>query len=385
MVMVSALAAVTVALGSPLSASASPESSSSSPSATASPSATESPDATQSSGTGGQYPTEMNQLQQEIEKLNAAMLATADAANQAVGQASVAKETAAQAKADLDAATAEAEAAKQQANDVAADMYKQGPMSLIEQTLLSSNGPQEFIDKAVFGDTVADYQVANINKMLIAQKKQAEATTAAEEAAAAAQAKADEAQKISSDSQAKLAAAQVQMDALKAQAAAQAAASAASQGAEPASATQVAAPPADASSGATGQVTGEWALPTSGTFTSGFGGRWGTFHQGIDIAGPIGTPIFSAGAGTVLRAGPATGFGLAVYIQHPSGEVTVYGHINAYYVSAGQQVTAGQRIADIGNRGYSTGPHLHFEVQQGAYGSRVNPQAWLAARGIAVG
>lgn len=315
----------------------------------------------------------MSALQQEIDKLNAEMLAAADAANQAVGQASVAKDAAAKAKVDLEAAGAEAEAAKEQANDVAADMYKQGPMSLTEQTLLSSDGPQDFIDKAVLGDTVTEYQVANINKMLAAQQKQAEATTAADDAAAAAQSKADEAQKISSDSQAKLAAAQVQMDALKAQAGTPAA-------------TQSDAPAtAAASSGVTGQVTGEWALPASGTFTSGFGSRWGTVHQGIDIAGPIGTPIFSPGAGTVLRAGPATGFGLAVYIQHPSGEVTVYGHINAYYVTAGQQVTAGQHIADIGNRGYSTGPHVHFEVQQGAYGPRIDPQAWLAARGIIVG
>ena len=315
----------------------------------------------------------MSALQQQIDKLNAEMLAAADAANQAVGQASVAKEAATKAKTELDAATAEAEAAKKQANDVAADMYKQGPMSLTEQTLLSSNGPQDFIDKAVLGDTVSEYQVANINKMLAAQEKQTAASTAADAAAAAAQAQADEAQKISSDSQAKLAAAQVQMDALKVSAGIPSAA----QGDAPSVATDA--------SGITGQVTGEWALPASGTFTSCFCARWGTFHQGIDIAGPIGTPIFSAGAGTVLRAGPATGFGLAVYIQHPSGEVTVYGHVNAYYVSAGQQVSAGQHIADIGNRGYSTGPHLHFEVQQGAYGSRVNPQAWLAARGIIVG
>lgn len=367
MVMVSALAAVTVALGSPLSASASPSSSSSTPSATASP------DAVQSSGTGGQYSPEMSQLQQEIDKLNSEMLAAADAANQAVGQASVAKDAAAQAKVDLDAATAEAEAAKKQANDVAADMYKQGPMSLTEQTLLSSNGPQDFIDKAVLSDTVTDYQVANINKMVAAQQAQQSASKAADDAAAAAQAKADEAQKISSDSQAKLAAAQVQMDSLKSQAGMPAA--------QPGDAPSAPA----SSSGVTGQVTGEWALPASGSFTSCFCARWGTFHQGIDIANSIGTPIFSVGNGVVLRAGPATGFGLAVYIQHPSGEVTVYGHVNEYFVTAGQQVTAGQHIADIGNRGYSTGPHLHFEVQQGAYGSRVNPQAWLAARGISVG
>lgn len=360
MVMVSALAAVTVALSSPLSAGASPSSNSA-----------PTPNAADTSGVGGEYPM-MSQVQQEIDKLTAEMLAAADAANQAVGQASVAKEAAEQAKVDLADATAEAEAAQKQANQVAADMYKQGPMSLTEQTLLSADGPQDFMDKAILGDTVADYHAARITELVTAQKKLAAASSAADKAAADAQTKAEEAQKISSEIQTNLAAAQMQMNGLRVQA-----------GLPPIVAD--APTSAGTSTGITGEVNGEWALPTNGTFTSCFCARWGTFHQGIDIANTIGTPIFSAGDGVVLRAGPATGFGLAVYIQHPNGDVTVYGHVNEYFVSAGQVVKAGQHIADIGNRGYSTGPHLHFEVQKGAYGSRVNPQAWLAERGIHVG
>lgn len=360
MVMVSALAAVTVAL-SPLSAGASPSSSSAT-----------TPNAADNSGVGGEYPM-MSQVQQEIDKLTAEMLAAADAANQAVGQASVAKEAAEQAKVDLADATAEAEVAQKQANQVAADMYKQGPMSLTEQTLLSANGPQDFMDKAILGDTVADYHAARITELVAAQKKLSDASTAADTAAADAQTKAEEAQQISSEIQTNLAAAQLQMNGLRVQAGL------------PPLAISDAPTSAAASTGISGELTGEWALPTNGTFTSCFCARWGTFHQGIDIANTIGTPIFSAGDGVVLRAGPATGFGLAVYIQHPNGDVTVYGHVNEYYVSAGQVVKAGQHIADIGNRGYSTGPHLHFEVQKGAYGSRVNPQAWLAERGIMVG
>jgi len=157
-------------------------------------------------------------LQQQIDQLNAEMLAAADAANQAVGQASVAKDAATKAKADLEVATANADEAKKTANQVAADMYKQGPMSLAQSTLLSSDGPQDFIDKVVLSDQVSDYQVANINQMLAAQEQQKAASAAADSAAASAQAKADEAQKISSESQAKLAAAQQQMDALKVQA-----------------------------------------------------------------------------------------------------------------------------------------------------------------------
>jgi murein DD-endopeptidase MepM/ murein hydrolase activator NlpD len=88
----------------------------------------------------------------------------------------------------------------------------------------------------------------------------------------------------------------------------------------------------------------------------------------------------------VLQAGPASGFGLAVYIQHADGSVTVYGHINDYFVSAGQPVEAGQRIAEVGNKGQSTGPHLHFEVHTGGlYQNRARPVPWLAARGVSLG
>ena len=109
-------------------------------------------------------------------------------------------------------------------------------------------------------------------------------------------------------------------------------------------------------------------------------------HYGVDIAAPIGTPIYTPEAGRVLQAGPASGFGLAVYVQHADGSITVYGHINDYFVSAGQQVQAGQQIAEVGNKGQSTGPHLHFEVHTGGlYQNRGNPVPWLAARGVSLG
>ena len=126
--------------------------------------------------------------------------------------------------------------------------------------------------------------------------------------------------------------------------------------------------------------------PTSGIFTTCYEMRWGVMHYGVDIAAPIGTPVYSPIAGRVVRAGPATGFGLAVYIQHDDGSVTVYGHINDYFVSAGQRVAAGQVVAEVGNKGQSTGPHLHFEVHaDGMYQGRTNPIPWLAARGVDMG
>jgi murein DD-endopeptidase MepM/ murein hydrolase activator NlpD len=120
-------------------------------------------------------------------------------------------------------------------------------------------------------------------------------------------------------------------------------------------------------------------------FTSGFGARWGTLHAGIDLAAPIGTPEYAAMDGVVLEAGPASGFGLAVYIQHENGDVTVYGHMEQILVRAGQVVKAGDTIALLGNRGQSTGPHLHFEVHQGGLdGTKIDPVPWLAARGVKV-
>jgi murein DD-endopeptidase MepM/ murein hydrolase activator NlpD len=123
--------------------------------------------------------------------------------------------------------------------------------------------------------------------------------------------------------------------------------------------------------------------PANGTFTSGFGARWGTTHYGIDLANRIGTPILAAADGTVIEAGTASGFGLWVRIQHADGTVTVYGHVNDYSVREGQKVKAGQQIARMGNRGQSTGPHLHFEVWDES-GRKMNPLTWLNARGVSV-
>ncbi len=128
---------------------------------------------------------------------------------------------------------------------------------------------------------------------------------------------------------------------------------------------------------------GGYALPARGVLTSGYGPRWGTFHYGIDIAAPIGSPIYAVAAGTVIDAGPAQGFGLWVRIRHADGTISVYGHMYDFSVSRGEQVRAGQQIARIGNRGDSSGPHLHFEIL--VNGQHVDPQPWLAMHGIPVG
>ncbi|SEM01420.1 Murein DD-endopeptidase MepM and murein hydrolase activator NlpD, contain LysM domain [Blastococcus sp. DSM 46786] len=141
-----------------------------------------------------------------------------------------------------------------------------------------------------------------------------------------------------------------------------------------------------AAANATEAASGRAVPPTTGRVTSCYGSRWGTMHYGVDIAAPIGTPIYAPEAGRVLQAGPASGFGLAVYVQHPDGSITVYGHINDYFVQAGQQLTVGQQIAEVGNTGQSTGPHLHFEVRTGGLNAnRSNPMPWLVTRGVSLG
>ncbi|WP_258372607.1 M23 family metallopeptidase [Modestobacter versicolor] len=108
-------------------------------------------------------------------------------------------------------------------------------------------------------------------------------------------------------------------------------------------------------------------------------------HGGVDFAAPMGTPEYAAMDGVVVRAGAASGFGLAVYVQHENGDVTVYGHMQEILVAEGQTVKAGDTIALLGNRGQSTGPHLHFEVHVGGIdGERVDPLAWLRDRGVQV-
>lgn len=129
-----------------------------------------------------------------------------------------------------------------------------------------------------------------------------------------------------------------------------------------------------------------WVRPASNYYVS---SEWGyrihpiygtkRLHGGIDLAGPVGTPIYAAASGTVLYAGPASGYGNWVVIDHNNGYLSVYGHMyaNQIYVSPGQQVSSGQHIAGIGSSGGSTGPHLHFEVHKGSLGNSINPRNFI--------
>lgn len=118
-------------------------------------------------------------------------------------------------------------------------------------------------------------------------------------------------------------------------------------------------------------ATGSFNSPTRGRLTSGFGTRWGTMHNGIDVAGPTGTPINAADAGRVEFAGYRGSYGNLVIINHENGYQTYYAHLNAINVSRGERVFKGARIGSMGSTGRSTGPHLHFEVRRN--GQPINP------------
>ena len=118
--------------------------------------------------------------------------------------------------------------------------------------------------------------------------------------------------------------------------------------------------------------------PASGDISSNYGLRWGgtDFHPGIDIANDVGTPIVATADGIVTTAGwNSGGYGNMVDIDHGNGIMTRYGHTSQVVVSAGQQVRRGQVIAYMGNTGFSTGPHLHYEVR--INGQAVNPARYL--------
>ena len=123
--------------------------------------------------------------------------------------------------------------------------------------------------------------------------------------------------------------------------------------------------------------------PTKGWISSSFGYRMSpfsgrrVFHEGLDIANKIGTPIQATAKGVVIFSGRKAGYGNVITIDHGFGYVTRYAHCNKLYLKEGESVEKGQVIAEVGNTGRSTGPHLHYEVL--VNGVQVNPMKFIVS------
>lgn len=120
------------------------------------------------------------------------------------------------------------------------------------------------------------------------------------------------------------------------------------------------------------------AWPAYGRIVSGFGWRrypWRGMHTGIDVGVGYGTPVRSTGDGVVIFTGWRSGYGKTVEVSHGFGLSTLYAHNSRIRVVAGQKVKKGQLLANVGNTGYSTGAHCHYEVRRN--GTPLNPTAFL--------
>jgi murein DD-endopeptidase MepM/ murein hydrolase activator NlpD len=372
-----------------------------------------------------QAESELERYAVQAEAAGAAYLAAEEALAQAQAEA-------ARTALELEAAVAAVDAAMARIAGFSRDSYMSGNTLSTAAALLDAEGPAELIQTAAMLDYVSANHLDVLGELEVARVQQANADSAAraardktaqaEAAAAAAKATADRqlsAQRAAYDQVARqkadyeeqLQAAEIELLRLQGardahlawqqqKAAEEAAAAEAARRAEAEAAAAAAAARAAAQSSSSSSSSGSgsgsaaagsggsgpYVKPTSGRTSSCYGLRWGTLHGGVDIAAPIGTPIYAAHSGVVARAGTATGFGYAVYIRGDDGAVTVYGHVNEYFVGAGERVVAGERIATVGNRGQSTGPHLHFEVHPGGamYGGQVDPVPWMRARGASI-
>ncbi len=122
-------------------------------------------------------------------------------------------------------------------------------------------------------------------------------------------------------------------------------------------------------------ASGTFSRPVLGMLSSRFGFRWGKTHKGVDLAASYGSNVRAADGGKVIYAGWESGYGNFVQIDHENGYVSCYGHCSKLCVTVGQRVYAGEKIAEVGSTGHSTGPHLHFEVRKN--GVPVNPWPFI--------
>jgi murein DD-endopeptidase MepM/ murein hydrolase activator NlpD len=337
--------------------------------------------------------TRVAEAEDALERMSAEAEAAGGHALETQAALEAAQAAAAATAAQLAAARHAADGAQEDVSTLGREAYMGGDDNFGDMgLLLHADSPSELLQQAATLEALGEERTAQLEQLKVVEAQETEADRAAQAAVAERDQLAHQAAEAQAAAEQQLAAAQGRFDELAAEksrldaqlkdaeirllglqgAQNPAGTWAAAQAAQPAGATV---------SAASGAV-----APASGRVTSCYGPRWGKLHAGIDIAAPIGTPIYAPEGGVVVQAGPASGFGQAVAVRHGDGSITLYGHVNQFFVSVGQTVATGQRIAEVGNKGQSTGPHLHFEVHTGGlYANRGNPVPWLTSRGISLG
>lgn len=296
-----------------------------------------------------------------------------------------------EAQARIDAAASRALEVQARLGDRAVEMYKGSGTSSLLEVLLGSATFEEFIASFDMFSRVAsrDASLVQEAKDLRAEAEAARAEFERQAQTAENEMRAAEALKAEIEtSKAELQAqvdsitvdiaeieAEIELEAEAAAAAAAAAAYTADYVFTPSSSSSQT-PAATASGASGGSAVFANPCPTA-TTSSGWGWRAfdNSFHKGTDMAAPSGTPYYAAEAGTVLIAGWSNSAGNWIVVSHGNGLVTKYMHSSALHVKAGQQVSRGQHIGDVGSTGYSTGPHLHFQVE--VNGQAVCPYDYL--------
>lgn len=278
----------------------------------------------------------------------------------------------------------------------AVGMYKGGVDSIVD-VILGATSFQEFVTSWDTLNTIAQHDAGLIEESRVVREE----ATAAQQEYVAQRATASEEMDKAEEAAAQIASAQAAMDAelarvteevallqtaeaeekLEAEEAARRAAEAETiaRNNQPWKYASPGAPTSPGGSFGTPNISG-WVIPVSYSYvTTEFSGSDpnGNFHNGIDLAGQsVGTPIYAAGPGTVTYVGWYGSGGKAVKISHGNGLVTIYMHMSDFAASIGQQVSAGDLIGYVGMTGFTTGPHLHFQIEIG--GTPVNPRNYFA-------